>query len=74
MQARGPIDKYAHLAAREEIAENGFNLNIPRYVNTFEETETADLATVRATRLQLKAELADLEQQMAVYMKELGYE
>lgn len=74
VHARGPIDKYAHLATREQIAENGFNLNIPRYVDTFEETETADLATVRAQRLKLKEELADLEQQMAVYMKELGYE
>lgn len=74
VQARQPIDKYAHLATREEIAGHGFNLNIPRYVNTFEDTATADLPAVRAERLKLKEELAELELKMAGYLKELGYE
>lgn len=67
-------DKYAHLATRAEIAGNDFNLNIPRYVDTFEEEEAIDLMAVRRERQQLKAELARLEDQMAVYLKELGYE
>ena len=57
-----------------EIAENDFNLNIPRYVDTFEEEAEIDLMAVRREREQLKAELAQLEAQMDVYLKELGYE
>lgn len=72
--ARADVDKYAHLAGREEIAENDYNLNIPRYVDTFEEEEEIDLIAVRAERQKLKAELAALEERMANYLKELGYE
>jgi type I restriction enzyme M protein len=71
---RQASDKYAHLATPAEIAENDFNLNIPRYVDTFEEEEAIDLMAVRKEREQLKVELAKLEEQMAVYLKELGYE
>lgn len=67
-------DKYAYLASPAEIAENDFNLNIPRYVDTFEEEAEIDLMAVRKEREQLKAELEVLEAQMAVYLKELGYE
>lgn len=67
-------DKYAHLATPAEIAGNDFNLNIPRYVDTFEEEEEIDLQAVRAERMALKAELARLEEEMAGYLKELGYE
>ena len=48
-------DKYAYLATPAEIAENDFNLNIPRYVDTFEEEEEIDLMAVRKEREQLKA-------------------
>lgn len=68
------IDKYAYLASFDELKENDFNLNIPRYVDTFEEEEEIDLMAVRQERLKLQAELDDLEKQMAVYLKELGYE
>lgn len=71
--ARADVDKYAHLASPQEIAENDFNLNIPRYVDTFEEEEEIDLMEVRAERKQLKEKLASLEQEMAGYLKELGY-
>ena len=59
---------------RADIARNDYNLNIPRYVDTFEEEEAIDLMAVRKEREKLKAELASLETQMAVYLKELGYE
>jgi type I restriction enzyme M protein len=72
--ARQPVARYAHLATRAEIAENDFNLNIPRYVDTFEEEAEIDLMAVRREREQLKAELARLETQMDAYLKELGYE
>ncbi|MFM9967443.1 MAG: type I restriction-modification system subunit M [Burkholderiales bacterium] len=72
--SRASADKYAYLATPAEIAENDYNLNIPRYVDTFEEEEEIDLMAVRKEREQLKVELAKLEEQMAGYLKELGYE
>ena len=72
-QARETVDKYAYLATPDEIAENDYNLNIPRYVDTFEEEEEIDLMAVRAEREKLKAELAELETKMDGYLKELGY-
>ncbi|MFZ2989712.1 N-6 DNA methylase, partial [Ideonella sp.] len=72
--ARQPVPRYAHLATKAQIAENDFNLNIPRYVDTFQEEAPIDLMAVRRERLELKAELARLETQMDVYLKELGYE
>ncbi len=67
------VDKYAYLASLEEIRDNDYNLNIPRYVDTFEEEEEIDLLAVRAEREQLKARLIELEGEMAKYLKELGY-
>lgn len=74
VRTRHSVDKYAYLASPVEIADNDFNLNIPRYVDTFEEAEAIDLKTVREERIKLKAELAVLEEKMADYLKELGYE
>ncbi|MGQ3314627.1 N-6 DNA methylase, partial [Reyranella sp.] len=71
--ARAGAPKYAHLATPEEIAGNDFNLNIPRYVDTFEEEAEIDLVAVRTERLRLKAELEELETKMDGYLKELGY-
>jgi type I restriction enzyme M protein len=70
---RESVSKYAYLATPEELAENDYNLNIPRYVDTFEEEEEIDLVAVRAERLKLKAELAALEEKMDGYLRELGY-
>jgi len=68
------VDKYAYVASLNEIKENDYNLNIPRYVDTFEEEEEIDLMAVRAERLKLKDQLAELESEMAKYLEELGYE
>jgi len=72
-KARVSVPKYAHLATPEEIAGNEWNLNIPRYVDTFEEEVEIDLVAVRAERLRLKDELAELERKMDGYLTELGY-
>lgn len=72
-RARKNVPKYAHLATPEEIAENDCNLNIPRYVDTFEEEEEIDLTAIRAERVAIREELLALEAQMDVYLKELGY-
>jgi type I restriction enzyme M protein len=73
IQAGQSVPKYAHLATPEEIAGNDWNLNIPRYVDTFEEEAEIDLVAVRAERLKLKEELAALEVKMDGYLKELGF-
>ncbi|BBS19322.1 TPA: type I restriction-modification system subunit M [Aeromonas hydrophila] len=67
------VDKYAYVASLKEIQDNDYNLNIPRYVDTFEEEEEIDLMAVRAERDQLKAQLVELEIEMAKYLEELGY-
>jgi len=72
--ARESIDKYAYLASVSEIQENDYNLNIPRYVDTFEEEEEIDLMAVRTERLALEVELSKLETEMKGYLGELGYE
>ena len=72
-RARKSVDKYAYLATLLEIKDNDYNLNIPRYVDTFEEEAEIDLVVVRAEREQLKTQLAELEVQMAKYLEELGY-
>lgn len=71
-QARQAAEKYAYLANFAELKENDFNLNIPRYVDTFEAEEKIDLNAVRTERLALQKELAELEEKMAGYLKELG--
>ena len=72
-RARESVDKYAYLATLQEIKDNDYNLNIPRYVDTFEEEDEIDLVAVRAEREQLKTQLAELEVQIAKYLEELGY-
>ena len=65
-------DKYSYRAALAEIAENDYNLNIPRYVDTFEEEAPVDLAAVSAELRALNAEVADLDREIAGYCAELG--
>jgi len=66
-------DKYSYVAKKEEIIENDFNLNIPRYVDTFEEEEPVDIAATQKEIKDLKKELAIVENQMSGYLKELGF-
>jgi len=69
---RAEIDKFSHLASPEEIAENDFNLNIPRYVDTFEPEEDIDVAALQKEIDKIEAELADVRARMAGHLKELG--
>ncbi|MGY0557636.1 type I restriction-modification system subunit M [Lysobacter sp. A421] len=71
-EARTEVDKYSHCATPEEIAENGFNLNIPRYVDTFEPEEEIDVAAVQKDIDRIEAELVEVRAKMAGYLKELG--
>jgi len=67
------IDKYSYVAKKEEIIENDYNLNIPRYVDTFEEEEPVDIAATQLEITELKKELVGVENKMADYLKELGF-
>lgn len=69
---RAEIEKYSHLATPEEIKENDYNLNIPRYVDTFEEEAEVDLSAVKSDIAKLESELSDVQKQMDAYLKELG--
>ena len=70
--ARAFADKFAYIATPDEIAENDYNLNIPRYVDTFEPEEEIDVAAVQKEINAIEAELADVRSRMAGYLKELG--
>ncbi|WP_340297126.1 type I restriction-modification system subunit M [Staphylococcus coagulans] len=71
---RKDIDKYSHVATLDEIKENDYNLNIPRYVDTFEEEEPVDLLAVQQEIKAVDEEIAALEKEIAGYLKELGVE
>jgi type I restriction enzyme M protein len=65
-------DKYSYVASLEEIAENDYNLNIPRYVDTFEEDEPVDLDVVAASIADFDKELNEVSQGIAKFCQELG--
>ncbi|ABE04487.1 type I restriction-modification system subunit M [Rickettsia bellii] len=69
---RKAIEKYSHLANIHEIRENKHNLNIPRYVDTYEEEEEIDVAELQKEIQQLEKELVEIRSQMDVHLKELG--
>ena len=69
--ARAEEEKYAHMAEYAEIKENDFNLNIPRYVDTFEEEEEVDIGAVQVEIEALEKELAAVRMKMAEKLKEI---
>lgn len=71
---RVDVDKYCHVAKLSEIEENEFNLNIPRYVDTFEEEEEIDIQAVQKEIKELEAKRAELDAEIEKYLKELGIE
>ena len=66
------MDKYSYQASFEEIKENDFNLNILRYVDTFEEEELVDIDAVKQNIANIEVELAEVQAQMKKYLEELG--
>lgn len=71
-QARADVERYAAKVDRAKIRENGYNLNIPRYVDTFEAEEEIDIANVQAEIVALEAQLAETRKRMDGFLKELG--
>jgi type I restriction enzyme M protein len=66
------VEKYSHVALLSEIAENDYNLNIPRYVDTFEEEEAVDLKTVSLELKNLEKDIQTTDSTIAAFCKELG--
>lgn len=71
-EAREDVEKYAHVASFDEIKENDFNLNIPRYVDTFEEEAEIDIVAVQQEIDVLENELVEVRAKMAELLKDLG--
>ena len=71
-EKRAEIDKFAHKADMSEIIENDYNLNIPRYVDTFEEEEPVDLDAVRDRIKKLDSETKAAIDKAESFMRELG--
>jgi len=71
-ESRVDIEKFAHVATIDEIKANEYNLNIPRYVDTFEEEALVDIEEVKTNIANIQKELAEVEAKMARYLEELG--
>lgn len=69
---RKAVKKYSYLASYSEMEENEFNLNIPRYVNTFEPEPEIDIKAVQDEINKLEGQLAKTRKKMDGYLKELG--
>ena len=70
-KAKKKLEKYSHKATLEEIQENDYNLNIPRYVDTFEEEEKVDIEATKQKIEYIEKELIEVKTQMSNYLKEL---
>jgi type I restriction enzyme M protein len=71
-RARAEVPKYSHLATPAEIAANDFNLNIPRYVDTFEPEAEIDVAALQIEIATVESELDEVRVRMSGFLKELG--
>ena len=69
---RQTLDKYSYLASLEEVAGNDYNLNIPRYVDTFEEEESVDLAAVSNELKEIDKAMIETDKTIADFCEQLG--
>jgi len=69
---REPIEKFCRPVAPKEIVENDFNLNITRYVDTFEEAVAIDIEANLKELADIDVELAQVEKEMAQHLEKLG--
>lgn len=68
---RKEVEKFSHRASLEEIKENDFNLNIPRYIDTFEEEEPVDIAEVAKEIKELNKKEQEIDEKIAKFCEEL---
>jgi type I restriction enzyme M protein len=71
-KSRETIEKYSYLATLQEIADNDYNLNIPRYVDTFEEEDVIDLDSVSSQLVAIEKEMKTTDEEIAKFCKELN--
>ena len=71
---RTALDKYSYVALLSEVKENDYNLNIPRYVDTFEEEEAVDLNAVSTELKALEKDIKTTDAEIADFCKQLGIE
>lgn len=71
---RRAVERYSHRADLPEMERNGFNLNIPRYVDTFEPEPEIDLQAVQDEIRELERQIAENRERMNAYLRELGVE
>ena len=69
---RKDVDKFAHVASMQEVIDNEYNLNIPRYVDTFEPEEEIDLNEVAGEIRKLQREIKEIDAQLKPFFEELG--
>ena len=73
-QKRTEEEKFSHLAHLDEIAENNYNLNIPRYVDTFEKEPDVDLTAVTVNLKQIEQDMVEVDETIKAFCAELGLE
>jgi type I restriction enzyme M protein len=73
-RSRNEIPKYSKKATLEDIAANDYNLNIPRYVDTFEAEETIDIEAIARELKALDQSMKQTDSTIAQFCKELGIE
>lgn len=71
---RVAVDRYASVASLDDVRKNDYNLNIPRYVDTFEEEEPIDIEALQKDLKGLELELEELKLEMSAYLQDLGYD
>ena len=71
-KTRAEIDKYSRKAALDDIKANDFNLNIPRYIDTFETEEQIDLDAIASEYKMITEETKEVDGQISTFCKELG--
>lgn len=71
---RVEIERFSHLATREEISENDYNLNIPRYVDSFEAEPEVDLKAVTRNLRKVEEDMSGIDAQIRAFCAELGLE
>lgn len=69
---RQNIDKYAKVATPQEVKDNDYNLNIPRYVDTFEAEDEIDLNAIAQQLKALEQQSQNTDKVIAEFCTELG--
>ncbi len=70
--SKAEVEKYSHVAPLSEVVENDYNLNIPRYVDTFEEEEAVDLEQVANELEALNTAMESTDNTIAAFCRELN--